>query len=346
VVTNEGISETKAGPEKSAKPNDPVVMEVTGAAASSSAENLTGKASVKIRKWSDTPTNEIEKIAAANAVKLAETEEVADKKMEFSRTPAIEAGTHEGTIMEPTVQAETLAMVHQLLPAEAEPNDLTVTLREPGDDYFVISHRKRNYLAIKGGAAYMPGWDTRAGIDAKGLNWVASAEYGLYVSSKLSLASGVQAYNITNIRTAFYTAQSTSYAFSAMNSGTVLTASSLYYMAVPLLLNYHLSEGRRLGIGISAGYLLGSNNRIDYTVKDEFGTKPPPSERIRGYYNAFRRYNTLLTGSYTTVIYNRLSVEGEIFYGLTDLIINNDQKKDAEVPMGVRLSLRYSIFDK
>ena len=46
-------------------------------------------------------------------------------------------------------------------------------------------------------------------------------------------------------------------------------------------------------------------------------------------------------------INKRFSLNGEVMYGLTDIFLNkNALNKNTESPLGLRISVKYTLFDK
>jgi hypothetical protein len=244
---------------------------------------------------------------------------------------------------------EYLAAVNYLL--------LPVTLieREPvtgvsemkkDDDYYEPKSRKTHLLELAAGAVFLNGWNTLDGKDGDGFNWYAGINYGLFISRRVMVGTGLNLYNIANISQPFHAATGMEYGFSSVSSQTLVTARTLYYAGIPLAVYYHINKNNRVGAGINASMLVGSNNTVNsYKVQDGSSTLQA-SSRNYGRYEGIGATSLLLTASYATRISSRFAISAEAVYGLTDLFNNTDYKKDLESLAGIRVGIHYTILEK
>lgn len=244
--------------------------------------------------------------------------------------------------------ADRLVPVHFLLPlsfSNSEPS-LNIIYAVKDDDYYKPGKAKVHFMNVEAGITYLPGWSSGTEKDGKGLNWYGAVNFGIYLSKNISIGTGLQAYNITNIKKPFHSATSREYGFASVTSQTLVTASSLYYTAVPLKIFYDVDKNNRIGAGINAGYLFGSHNTVNsYDVLDGSNILKS-SEKNYGRYDGMKQFNLMLCASYSTNLNARFAINGEFIYGLTDIFDNTNYKKDAEKPLGIRLGIQYTIFNK
>ena len=247
--------------------------------------------------------------------------------------------------------SERLASVNSNLPYETTDRDILVMpfsmLSRYDDDYYRNNLKKKHFLNLEAGAGYLMGWDTKNGKDAKGLNWFGGLNYGFYLTQKISFGIGVQAYNIGNIEHAFYVNAKKEYSFGSSTSYTMITSNDLYYLAVPLKFNYSLNTSNTIGFGVNAAYLMSAANTVStYSVQQEYGTSVPVSTHNTGIYEGTRLTNLMFSAHYNAKLNKRISVNAELNYGLTDIFENKGTITNKETPVGFRLSLQYTLFDK
>lgn len=251
------------------------------------------------------------------------------------------------------LSAEQLSSVYALLPYEGGEAAIRPTpfsyLNRYDDDYY--KNRKTpkvHYMNVEAGADYLLGWDARQGKDGKGFNGFAGINYGVYLSDKLSLSLGVQAYNIGNIKQPFYLVSSKEYGFGSRTIYTRVTSNQLYYVALPLRINYTLNSTNTIGLGLNAGYLVSADNTISnyYVLDNEEKSIGGPAEHNKGIYEGTKRTNIMLSAHYKTKVSQRISLNLELNYGLTDIFKNMGDIKNMETPVGIRLGLGYTLFDK
>ncbi|MES2678305.1 MAG: porin family protein [Bacteroidota bacterium] len=247
-------------------------------------------------------------------------------------------------------QVESLKMINTPLPLSPDEKDiLPATISEPkfyDEDYYKKEKYKTHFLNLEGGTTYLFGWQSKKGTDGKGFNWYGGINYGIYLSKKVTLSAGLQAYNISNINQAFYTTSQTEYGFSAVQNYTVITAHSLYYASLPVKFAYAFNPQNQLGLGFNMGYLVNASNTIETYNTSESGKSVPVKTKKTGAYEGIAPNNLLLSAFYKTQVSKRLALNGEFVYGLTDLFNNTPTNKNTESAMGFKISLQYTLFDK
>jgi hypothetical protein len=250
------------------------------------------------------------------------------------------------------VQAERLNSVYSVLPEVISDPDLMATqfslLKRYDEDYYKKGKRTKNhYMNAEAGTMYLLGWDAQKGKDGQGFNWFGGFNYGVYLTKKISAGIGLQAYNISNMNQPFYTGSTKQYSFGSTTSYTVITSKELIFAAVPIKINYAVNALNTIGLGFNAGYALKSKNTIDsYTTDSEKGTSHIAPVKNNNLYEGTSTTNFMLSAYYSRVLGKRFSLNAEFVYGITDLFSSPRFVKNNEKPMGVRLSIHYTLFDK
>ena len=237
------------------------------------------------------------------------------------------------------------------MPATADEKDVALNSisvnRNFDQDYYKAKKNKFHFMNLEAGTTYLSGWQTPRGNDGKGFNWFVGINYGIYLSRKLAISAGVQSYNVTNIAQPFYSGTSTEYGFSSVSSHTIITSRALYYAAVPIRVSYSLNAFNQFGLGFNFGLLMNANNTIQtYRSSPETGISSINNGKKTGIYPGIAPTVMLLSAFYKTNINNRLALNGELIYGLTDLFDNTKNNTNIENTMGLRLSLQFKLFDK
>ena len=257
------------------------------------------------------------------------------------------------TTEESKLNAEQLSAVYSSLPFEMNESDLLSTpfvyLDRYDDDYYKNTKApKKHYLNIEVGANYLLGWDANKGKDGQGLNGFAGFNYGRYLSNKISISVGLQAYNIANIQQPFYLVASKEYGFGSKNIYTRVTSNQLYYVALPLKFNYAINTTNSIGFGVNVAYLVGAGNTVSkyYLLDNEEKSIGSSTTHNKGIYTGTNMVNMMLSAHYKTQFGKRIGLNLEFNYGVSDIFKNTDAIKTSEKPMGIRLGLSYTLFDK
>jgi hypothetical protein len=287
--------------------------------------------------------------AAENNQNASVSKDNQDEKKSGVDELLLQAGA--GSIEQKT-EADWLAAVYSNLPFEMSELELMPTpfniLNRYDDDYYKNNQKPRkHYLNAEFGSNYLLGWDTKSGKDGSGFNWFGGFNYGRYLSKKISVSLGIQAYNLGNIQQPFYMNTNKEYGFGSTNSYTVVTSNNLYYLSLPLKFNYAVNSSNIIGFGINAGLLLSSNNTVEtYYLLDNQKIPSGPTQKNTGVYQGTRMNNMMLSVHYLTHLTKRFGLNAEFNYGLTDIFKNMGEIQNTERPMGFRLSIQYTLFDK
>jgi hypothetical protein len=247
------------------------------------------------------------------------------------------------------LNVEQLAIVYSSLPFETNDPELISTpfnyLSRYDEDYYTKGNPKTHYLNAEIGGTYLLGWSSKH--DAKGFNYFGGINYGRYLCPKTSVSVGLQVYNVSHIEQPFYTDSHKEYGFGSSTIYTVVTTNQLLYTSVPVKFNYHLNSSSLFGIGLNIGYLIAASNTVrSYRSNPEEPEADLSKTKPHGVYEGTKTTNMMLSANYKAQLCQRVGINAEFIYGLTDIFKNMGDVKNAEKPMGFRLSLQYTLFDK
>ena len=245
---------------------------------------------------------------------------------------------------------EPITLITSIFPAYYSNQNIVLNklnmFKHYDEDYYKNKNRTTRFLTIEAGTCYLLGWDTKLGKDAKGFNWYGGVNYGIHLSKNISISAGGQVYNINHIEQPFFNGSKTEYSFSSVTTNTVVTSNMLYYAAVPIKISYLLNQQNKVGVGFTMGFLVNSKNKIEtYTLLDN-GKVNNVVTNNNGVYKGTNANNMLLNAFYTAQLTNRVGVNAEFIYGLSDIFNNTNTIKNMEKSVGLRLCLQYTLFNK
>lgn len=212
------------------------------------------------------------------------------------------------------------------------------------EDYYKTKKRKLHYFEAEAGTAYMFGWNTSKGTDAKGFNAYAGLNYGFLIKKHFSASIGAQVYSIGNVTKPFFTASEVNYDFGSNGTFTTVTTNSLIYFALPVKIHYAINKRNSIGMGVNTAFLFNGKNTIEtYNMSD--GVKSNIKQlHNTGYYEGTNTANVMLTASYSRAVSSRIKINTELVFGLSDIYKNTESNVTFENSKGIRIGLQYTLF--
>lgn len=213
-------------------------------------------------------------------------------------------------------------------------------------DYHESNKRKSNFLNVEAGTTYNTGWRVDKKQDANGFNWYAGLNYGFYTGKKTSVSFGLQTYNFSNIKNAFYKTSSTEYGFGSTITYTDIATNNLQYIAVPIEFNFQPSRLHIFSFGVNASTAVYAKNSLTtYNISDDVKSNSVVQNNT-GIYDAVNSKNIMLTAAYKFNVSGRWWINLEANYGLSDVFNSKSMLSGKQTTSGGRLGLTYTIFDK
>jgi hypothetical protein len=222
-----------------------------------------------------------------------------------------------------------------------------VLLQRYDEDYYKKARAfKHHFMNVEAGTDYNLGWETASGWDGRGINWLAGVNYGYCFTKKLAVGAGIQAYNLQNTKDPFFATSKTDYDYGSTASGTVISNKNVWYAALPVKLYYMPNAFNQFGIGANVGYLVSETSRVQtFTIRE--GAKVyDPAYTAKGIYNGSNQLNVMFSAFYKLQLCKRMGVNAEFVYGMNDLFKNTANIKTSEKPIGFRLSIQYTLFER
>lgn len=214
------------------------------------------------------------------------------------------------------------------------------------DDYHRKGKKRISFLNVEIGGAYLLGWNSKDGKDGRGFNGYAGVNYGKFLNKKIGFSVGSQFYNIGNIKQSYYECSKSVYGLGSTSSNTIITTQSLYYFSVPVKLYYAVNSSNQIGISVNSSFLFSSNNIVEnYRLTDNIKSNEITT-KSSGIYEGVRLNNVLVSAFYKTKLNKRLFLNTEFIYGLRDIFKNSNSNNYDQKPLGLRLGVQYTLFEK
>lgn len=214
------------------------------------------------------------------------------------------------------------------------------------DDYRRKGKKKLSFLNAEVGGAYLFGWDSKDGKDAKGLNWYAGVNYGKFINQKIGFSVGSQFYNVGNIKQSFYESSKSVYGLGSTSSNTIITTQALFYFSVPVKFYYAINSAHQVGASVNPSFLFSSKNVVEnYRLTDDIRSNEITS-KTSGIYEGVRLNNVLVSAFYRAKLNKRTYLNTEFLYGVRDIFKNTSSNSYSQKPIGFRVGLQYTLFEK
>lgn len=214
------------------------------------------------------------------------------------------------------------------------------------EDYRRKGKKRMSFLNAEAGGAFLIGWDSKDGKDGRGFNWYAGVNYGKFLNKKFGFSAGSQFYNVGNIKQSFYESSKSVYGLGSTSTNTVITTQSLFYFSVPVKVYYAVSASHQIGASVNPSFLFSSKNVVEtYRLTDDIKSNEMTS-KSSGIYEGVRLNNVLISAFYKAQLNKRLFLNTEVMYGVRDIFKNTTSNNYSQKPIGLRVGLQYTLFEK
>lgn len=251
------------------------------------------------------------------------------------------------SVKKQTLVANIVVKDSVVLPKDSITKQVAGTIKPAAKDSTQV-FKKVTIFSIDAGANYALGWANNSIQEANGLNAIFGLSLTHHFVKKWGILVGVQYNNLTHLNYSNYTSNNLQYGFGYNQTKTVITPTSLYYLAVPIKLQYYLNEKNSLSLGINVLYLLNTNSKVETYTRSTFDAAPAYKiSTQKGYRDGFSSFDFQPALAYHLNIIKCLSINAELYYGLID-IKNNSLfgLAKAEHNSGFKLTLSYNLIRK
>ena len=212
----------------------------------------------------------------------------------------------------------------------------------PGKEQVV----KKNIFFVEAGSGFAMGWNYHDTTEGQGLNPVAGIGVTHILNSKWFLHSGIQGNTIGYLNSSQHTIKYINNDFGYNSMDSIIATNWLYYVTVPIQIQYDLNKKNSIGVGAAVSYLItGSGKITTYHQSDDFGITNQKVISQTGYVKGFNQWNASVMVLYRRKFSNRISASLIPYLGLMDIKNNSFFIREYfERDMGVKILFSYTIF--
>ncbi len=177
----------------------------------------------------------------------------------------------------------------------------------PSDDH------SSNILSVYAGGNYSFGWNDKGVKQGNGITPWGGFNFTHYFGNKLSVALGF-GFSELNHLDQTYTSSLIQYDFGANVATTSISPQTVYYVDLPLKLQYTLGNKNIFGLGINYLLLMTTYSTLSTYQQTYFSETPGTSEKQLGYTQGFSNSDMQFTLSYTRMVTGRIGMGAEYYY--------------------------------
>lgn len=228
---------------------------------------------------------------------------------------------------------------------ETEPELNSTSLQFPAQpDYAIKPMRQRQSVNIEFGLLYSGNWSEASFQSGDQFSVYGGLNYVKPFASGWSLSIGAQLYNLKGMDQVFYENSSNAFGFGSTTTQTVLTCHSMMFVSFPLRMLYQPTEDLGLSLGLHAGSLLTASNTEEINSYSDGQLSSYSSRKQNGIYENMSSANFMLSAGVMTSLHERVSLQAELYYGITDLFA--EQSGAVQHSNGLRIGLLYRFTGK
>lgn len=208
-----------------------------------------------------------------------------------------------------------------------------------------VKEPRANMLFAEAGTAYALGWNNN-GTEGQGFTPIAGFGFSHNFNSSWSAQTGFQGTSVGYLNSSTHTITHTNNGFGYYATDSIIATKQLYYLTIPLQLNYHLNPKNSIGLGTTVSWLLSGSGKITtYDQSDDYGMTGKKEVSQTGYVKGFNPWNVAIILVYRRKLSNRFLASVIPYYGLTDIKNNSFfSTQKTERDMGVKVLISYNLF--
>jgi hypothetical protein len=229
--------------------------------------------------------------------------------------------------------------------AKTKPDTVKPVAKETSQETKNESLKQTTIFSIDAGANYTLGWKYNTTKEATGFNAVLGASVMHYFTVKWSVLVGLQYNSLAHLSYSSYSGSNTQLGFGYTTSYTTITPKMLYYMAIPVKLQYHLNKNNSISAGVNVLHLLNASSTVSTYTQTDFTTSNHATTSKMGYMDGLSTWDIQPAVAYRRRIHKGFSICAEAYYGLIDIKSNSFFGiNKSERNSGFKLVLSYSFI--
>ncbi len=172
-----------------------------------------------------------------------------------------------------------------------------------------------NIFSVYLGGNYSFGWKNNGTQEGSGITPVGGFIFTHYFSYRYSASIGI-GYSELNKLNKTYTGSIVEYNSGQNADITMVTPQLIYYFAVPLKIQYNITDRSIASIGLDALYVVTTASNVTTYHESPAGEIIGGSSMQNGYTQGFSNFDFQLTGAYTRMLTERLAIRLEYYLGV------------------------------
>lgn len=243
------------------------------------------------------------------------------------------------------IEEATLTKLDEAIsPVVLKPDTTAAMVAKPDTDY--VAKKQFSYL-LEAGLAGLTGWQENDQRDAAGINPLFGAHVSYPVTSELDVAIGLQYTTVGHLKYSKYTATTSHLDLGRIDQSLVFTPTRLHYLLLPMQVSLKLDKKQSIGAGLTVGYLLTADSKVESYTYDYFGSQLISSEKKKGYTEGFRNMDAQISVHYKYRFTSNLQAHLGLMFGLMDVKTGEALPSAGfERNSGAKISLMYTLFRK
>lgn len=195
------------------------------------------------------------------------------------------------------------------------------------------------------GGTYLVGWSGNDKQEAKGLNPYVGFNYYRAITKQLGISLGIGYSSVHHLRHTQHTSYTTQLRFGEELDVTVISATQLHYLYIPLRVTYAPHPKNLFAFGYNFGCLVDAKSKVETYQTGPVTTNSPKISQAWGYTKGFNPFDGQLAVCYRRQLYQLIYVNAEVFYGLQDIKKNSIYNLNTfERNSGIKISLAMPIW--
>jgi len=249
---------------------------------------------------------------------------------------------------EPVMADTTIMIKTDSVPVPAKTPSLALpdTSAKSAGQPSLQSTPKINFCYAEAGGYFNFGWRNKDRREGVSINPYLGLSYFFHLTDKTGFSAGAYYTSVSNLKQTKVIRVSR-IVFGEEAEITSITPTTLNYISIPLKLHYLLDATQSITFGYTAGYLLDVQSNVEKHIERLDRTENNTNYKTGGYVEGFKTFNSQLSLGYSRMLYSNFRINGELFFGLTDLRNNTFFGINAtERSSGIKISLTYDLIKK
>jgi hypothetical protein len=242
------------------------------------------------------------------------------------------------------IAAKDTAMVIKDSVATNKKDSVKSVAKDSSINRSTLKNGQRFIYSIDAGVNYALGWTNNLVKEANGFNGILGISATHLFNQHWGALLGIQYNSLAHLSYSSYASSNTQLGFGYTTTYTTITPKILYYVAIPIKLQY-LFNKNSISVGANILHLLNTSSTVSTYTQSDFTTSSHATTTKMGYMDGISAWDIQPAVAYRRKIYKGFSVCAEAYYGLIDIKSNSFFGINKfERNSGFKLVLSYSFI--